>query len=110
MSVRTLVSPFLAVAVAAFVASPAAALDRNVRIVNNTGFALVEFYGSNTGASTWEEDILGPDILYSGQSVMVNFHDGSGYCLFDFRAVFEDGDELVEPRVNVCEIGTFTYN
>lgn len=88
---------------------PAAALDRRVEIVNNTGFTIVEFYGSNTGSKSWEEDILGPNVLPSGQSVVINFDDASGYCKFDFRAVFEDGDVLDRGGVNICEIATFTY-
>lgn len=91
-------------------AHPAAAADRRVRIVNDTGFTMVEFYGSNKGSQSWEEDILGTDVLEDGQSVVVNFDDASGYCKFDFRAVFNDGDEVVETGVNVCEIGTFTFN
>lgn len=100
---------FAAVA-AATLATPALALDRRVTIVNNTGFTLTEFYGSNKGTNDWQEDILGSDVLPSGSQVSINFHDGSGYCKFDFKAVFEDGDVLVRENVNVCEIGTFTYN
>ncbi len=94
----------------ALAADPAAAADRRVRIVNNTGFTMVEFYGSNKGSQSWEEDILGADVLEDGQSVVVNFDDATGYCKFDFRAVFNDGEEVVEAGVNVCEIGTFTFN
>ncbi|WP_097068458.1 hypothetical protein [Rhodobacter maris] len=99
--------------VAAMIASlalPAAALDRRVRIVNNTGFTMVRFYGSNKGSDSWEEDILGNDVLPSGSSVMIDFDDASGYCKFDFKAVFEDGEELVKNNVNICQISTFTYN
>lgn len=91
------------------VAAPAAALDRRVTIVNETGFTIVRFFGSNTGADTWEEDILGDDVLPTGEAVTINFDDATGYCKFDFKAIFEDGDELVKEGVNICEIGTFTY-
>lgn len=88
---------------------PAQALDRRVELINNTGFTIVEFYGSNTGSKSWEEDILGPDVLPSGSSVIINFDDASGYCMFDFRAVFDDGDVLDRADVNICEISSFTY-
>jgi hypothetical protein len=91
-------------------ASPALALDRKVTIINNTGFTMTNFFGSNTGSNSWEEDILGQDVLPSGSQVSINFNDQSGYCMFDFKAVFEDGDELVREKVNVCETSTFTYN
>lgn len=106
---RLLPACLLSLGLLGSVAGPAAAADRRVQIVNNTGFTMVEFYGSNKGSQSWEEDILGQDVLEDGQSVVINFNDESGYCKFDFRAVFEDGDEVVEAGVNVCEIGSFTF-
>lgn len=108
---RKLAISFL-VAVAALIglaAAPAAAQDRNVRIVNETRHTMVEFYASNIGRDTWEEDILGQDVLQVGQSVNINIDDGTGACLYDFRAVFDDGDELVRNRIDVCTIGTYRY-
>ncbi|WIY26214.1 hypothetical protein [Parasedimentitalea psychrophila] len=107
---RQLVTAMAALAVTATTAIPAFALDRRVRIVNDTGYVLVEFYGSNKGSTSWEEDILGPDVLRTGQSVMIDFDDGTGYCKFDFKAIFDDGDELIRKGVNICEIGSYTYN
>ena len=86
------------------------AQDRKVKIVNNTGYSITNFYGSNTGSDSWEEDILGKDILPPNGSVVINFDDNSGYCMFDFRAIFEDGEEVIEEKIDVCKIGTFTYN
>jgi hypothetical protein len=91
-------------------AQVAAAQDRRVTIINDTNYTIVEFYGSNTGESSWEEDILGQDVLPPGEDVVINFDDGSEYCMFDFRAVFEDGEELVEEGVDVCEISSFRYH
>lgn len=91
-------------------AVPASALDRRVRIVNNTGYTMVQFYGSYRDTDSWEEDILGSSVLQSGSSVVVNFNDGTGYCIFDFKAVFSDGDEVTAFGKNVCELATFTFN
>lgn len=91
-------------------ALPAAALDRRVKIINKTGYTMVRFYGSNKGSDSWEEDILGADVLEHNSSVTINFDDNSGYCKFDFKAVFDDGDELIKKNINICEIGAFTYN
>ncbi len=91
-------------------ASPAWALDRKVTIVNNSGFTISYFYGSNVGTTFWEEDLLSSDVLSNGASVVVNFDDTTGYCRFDFRAIFDDGTEIVKKDVNVCEITTFTIN
>lgn len=90
-------------------ALPAAAKDRRVEIVNETGYTIMEFYGSNTGSENWEEDILGADVLPPGKSVVINFDDASGYCMFDVKAVFEDGDEVVEAGLDVCTTESFTF-
>jgi hypothetical protein len=87
----------------------AAALDRRVRINNNSSYNIIEFYASNTGTNSWEEDILGRNILPAGNSVMINIDDGTGYCKYDFLAVFEDGEELVKYDNNVCELTDFSY-
>jgi hypothetical protein len=87
----------------------ASALDRRVKINNTSSYDIIEFYASNTGTDSWEEDILGEDILPSGQSVMVNIDDGSGYCKFDFLAVFDDGDKVTSTDNNVCELGEFSF-
>jgi len=87
----------------------AEAQDRRVRIINETRHIIVRFYASNVAASSWEEDILGQEVLRPGQSVTVNIDDGSGYCLYDFKAVFDDGDSLVRQRVDVCKISSYRY-
>ena len=92
------------------VAVPAAAQNRWVTIVNNTGYTITYFYATNKGDTSFGNDILGNDVLPPGYSVDVNFDDGTGYCMFDFQARFEDGDVLEKYDVNVCEISTFYYN
>lgn len=103
------VSAALVLATLAVTTIDAAALDRRVRINNYTSYDIVEFYASNKGSRSWEEDILGRNILPAGESVVINIDDGSGYCKFDFLAVFEDGEELVKYDNNVCELSQFNY-
>lgn len=88
----------------------AEALDRRMKIINNSSMAIREFYASNTGTNNWEEDILGVNVLAPGESVIINIDDGSGYCKFDFKAIGEDGREAIAGDINVCEMETFTFN
>ena len=90
-------------------ATSALALDRHVLVTNDTSYTIREFYASNVGASSWQEDILGNDVLVPGDSINVNIDDASGYCKYDFRAVFDDGTEATKPAVNVCEVARFTF-
>lgn len=104
-----IISAALALAILALGVADAAALDRRVRINNYTSYDIIEFYASNKGTRSWEEDILGRNILPAGSSVVINIDDGSGYCKYDFLAVFEDGEELVKYDNNVCELSQFNY-
>lgn len=97
---------------AATTAAPAAVAfrqDRRVNIVNRTGVTIQEFYASSVGQNSWQEDILGSSVLPSGRSVVINIDDGTGYCQYDLKAVFADGDEVVKYRVNVCEVSEVTF-
>ena len=90
-------------------ASAADRYDRRVVIINDTGVEMREFYASNVGTYSWQEDILGRYTLPAGQSFTANIDDGTGYCMYDFKAVFSDGDVLIRNRVNVCEISSYRY-
>ena len=83
--------------------------DRRVRIHNQTGWTMSYFYASNVNVSNWEEDILGADVLASGDSLIINIDDGTGACMFDFKAVFTNGQELIRNNVNVCQIADYYY-
>jgi hypothetical protein len=89
--------------------SPAYAFDRRVRIVNDSHHKIVGFFGVRAGTRGWSDSLLGDDILPAGASVVLNFEDGSGYCRFRFRAVFDDGVALERESVNICEVGTYRY-
>lgn len=104
ISIVTAVVALISLAVA-----PANAQDRHVQVVNETQHVIVQFFASNVERGNWEEDILGADVLPVGQSVNINVDDGSGACLYDFKAVFEDGQELVRNGIDVCSTGTYTY-
>ena len=109
MSNRLVRAAALAILACATLATPLAAQDRRVRINNQTSFDIYEFYASNVDATTWEEDILGSNILPAGESIMIDIDDGSGACLFDFKAVFEDDDEVISNNNNVCELTDFNF-
>jgi hypothetical protein len=94
---------------ALLLAGSALALDRRVRIVNASSHDIVSFHAVIVDKREWEDSLLGEDILPVGGSVVLNFEDGSGYCRYRFRAVFDDGKALEKNSVNVCEVGTYRY-
>lgn len=97
------------VATAMFATVSAHAADRNVDLVNKTGRTMTAFYASVTNSNSWEENILGNDSLDDGDTQPVDINDGSGKCVFDFKATFKDGSTAEKRGVNVCQISTFTF-
>lgn len=93
----------------AFTASQAEAVDRRVRIHNDTGITLYKFYSTNTGSKRWGSDVMGSSTLADGGAMILNFDNKEGYCEFDFRAIFADGTELTRQGVNVCELADYYY-
>ena len=87
-------------------AVPAQALDGSPHRPRPAG--IVALYGARSGVST-PRNILGEATIPSRSAMDVDFEDGSGYCVYDFRAVFDDGSALARDDVNVCEVGTYRY-
>ena len=48
-------------------------LRYNLTVINNTGIDIYAFYASERDVDNWEEDVLGNDILYAGDSVNIEF-------------------------------------
>lgn len=105
MAVRLVLASFLLAASAL----AAVAVDRNVRIHNDTGVTIYRFYSTNSGSDRWGSDVMGNSTLPSGSSMRLNFDNRYDYCNFDFRAEFSDGSVLQKDGVNVCEIGDYYY-
>ena len=84
-------------------------LNRRVRIHNNPGWTMLRFYASDSRVTDWEEDMLGRGTLAAGNSIMMNIDDGSGACLYDFKAEFTNGQVLTRYNVNVCQIADYYY-
>ena len=101
----------LAVAMTASLAAPAYASndgrDRRVNVVNASGQGLREIYASPVTSNSWEEDMLGSNILGSGRSMVFNIDNGSNACRYDLKAVMMNGREHVRRNVNVCVVGTW---
>jgi hypothetical protein len=72
------------------------------------GRVIYAFHATNTGVRTWGRDLLGSSVIPPGQTWTFNFDDSTGYCMFDFKAVLDNGRAIERYRVNVCEFVTWT--
>lgn len=62
-----------------------------VDVSNQTGYTIVYMYVSPADARSWEDDVLGEDVLPTGTRQRVNLR-GYRSPIFDIRLVDEDGD------------------
>jgi len=95
---------FLALAAISLLSLAASTQAQNnyyVDVTNNTGFTVYYLYVSPADAQSWEEDVLGDDVIMNGETYRVTL---SGYnsSIFDIRLVDEDDDTYTFMGVNVA--------
>lgn len=84
-------------------------IEYTFTLTNDTSVDMLEFYASPQTAIDWEKDILGGETVEAnGDWTMITLTDERG-CIYDFLAVFADGDKLEKYGINVCELETHTY-
>lgn len=102
---RVVLSAAVLLAAASFALGAAAQTESvSFTLENATDSVLTELHISHTGTNSWEEDILGVDVLGSGESVNVSIDDGLSDCEYDVRADFDDGSHIEVGSVDFCEL------
>ena len=76
---------------------------------NKTRVNMTEFYASPSGVESWEDDILGDDVLLSGKNTEININDERTTCNYDFKAKFVDGDVVEKHNIDICKLAGGTY-
>jgi len=76
------------------------AADYYIDITNRTGYTLYYMYVSPADSQSWEEDVLGNDVLMNGATQRVAI---TGYTSphFDIRLVDEEDDSYTFWNVDV---------
>lgn len=81
----------------------ASAYDRSIRVVNNSSDRLVSLYATHVDRSGWGPDLLAGTIP-PGRQRIIDVEDYSGYCRYDFKAVFSSGATAEKWRMNACVV------
>ena len=84
-------------------------VDYAFTLTNDTSVDMLEFYASPQTATDWEADILAGKIVQANGDWTIITLAGHRGCIYDFLAVFADGDKLEKYGINVCELETHTY-
>ena len=91
---------FAAATLLVLASTAAVAADYYVDITNKTGYTIMYMYVSPAKSDSWEEDVLGDDVLATGDTQRVNLN-GYKSPMFDIRLVDEDGDKYTFWNVDV---------
>lgn len=71
---------------------------------NNGKFAIYYIFVSPDYATEWEEDILGEDVLLSGESLEVEMIDYGNHCYFDILIEDSQGNSREYWDVDLCTV------
>jgi len=96
-----------------FVASvlPATAQTVEFTVINNSSYDLHYFFTTPSTEENWGEDLLGDSgILEAGYQATATIGDGSDQCEYDFKFVMDNGAELIEPGIDICQLNSYTIN
>src|SRR5580700_7788760 len=85
--------------------------NQDFTLWNETGFRIGEFHVSLANDAKWGEDVLGKDVLETGDKTHITFH---GYkesdCIFDMMIrKNNDGEMFQVGGVNLCEIDDVAF-
>ena len=86
-----------------------AADDRNVTVVNGTGYG-IKFLGfNNPGDNDWSDNELG-SVLADGGSIYVKFNNADKGCVWNFRISWADPGypDVLWRDVDLCSIDKLT--
>jgi hypothetical protein len=78
----------------------ASAADFYVDITNKTGYTIYYVYVSPDKSDSWEEDVLGSEVLMDDDTRRINLK-GYKSPIFDIKLVDEDGDSYTFWDVDV---------
>jgi hypothetical protein len=107
---RGLMIAALALPALTFAAPKASADKADFWIVNDSSTVMTELYLSSSGRSTWDNDVLGTEVLEIGDRRQITFGDiSSEQCLYDIRAVFSGGQVAEQFQVNVCDADFYRF-
>lgn len=103
---RIITGATAAIAALAFAVSASAQTTEPVTfyIENATDHAMMALHLSTPSTNSWEEDILGVDVVEAGDTVEVTIDDNLEDCEYDLRADFSDGVYIDVRGVDFCSL------
>jgi hypothetical protein len=89
---------------------PVVAGEQDFTLYNETGVDIYELYVSPASTDAWEEDVLGVDVLESGDSVDISFDRSEDADYWDLMVVDSEGSNIQWYRLKLTEISEVTLS
>lgn len=89
---------------AAFIVATGVAVaqpDNGFVIVNGTRTAMIMLHIKDSRAAVWQTELLGRKPL--GVQKETSYRRDRGACVYDLKAMFEDGHRVTKQRVDFCK-------
>lgn len=83
----------------------AAAQDPSFFVTNRSGRTINEVYVSSSNVNSWGSDLLGANVLPSGNRLPVR----PGQCVNDIRVVYDNGQAEERRRINTCNLNEVVF-
>jgi hypothetical protein len=99
----------LSALVMASAVAPAMAETVEFTVLNDSSVDLHYFYTTPSSDEAWGEDLLADlGILEAGYQATATIGDGSDECLYDFKFLGENNEELIVTEIDICSLDSYT--
>ena len=99
----------LALALSVSAAGAALAEDLVFTLINGSNADVTAFHVSHAGTSSWEENLIASGFLPVGNEIDILIADGRSTCIYDIRTEFSDGGVYEDYGLDLCEMGSYTF-
>lgn len=82
--------------------------QQDFTIVNKTGYPLKHIYVAESKSDSWDEDVLGRDVLNDGESFELSFDKAENTCKWDMKVAYDDGETATWENLDLCKISKLT--
>ncbi|MES0882804.1 hypothetical protein [Roseibium sp. SCP14] len=89
--------------------APASAEDLQFTLINDTDTPIAGFFVSPASSDSWEDNLMDGGYLDAGYETEVLIEDGLSTCAYDIRASFTDGETLEDYGLDLCDLGSYTF-
>jgi hypothetical protein len=83
----------------------------NFTVHNRRNANMTELYISPSSQGSWDNSNVLNEVLRAGENRRISFASSpASECLYDFKAVFENGQQVEDFQIDVCARNDYAFN